>query len=159
MAEEMNTNTEKLSVREYLEENAKDDDKKIEILIELQKPNKKNLLYQRISAGLMLIFVVAILILVPNIISTLTMVKTTLASVNEAITLIEEAMESVDTLADEASTTMESIQTLADEGVTAIEGMDDALEKINEMDMDTLNNAIKDLSDVVEPMADFFNIF
>ena len=25
--------------------------------------------------------------------------------------------------------------------------------------MDTLNNAIQDLSDVVEPMADFFNIF
>lgn len=156
---EEKTNTEKLSVREYLEENAKDDDKKIEILVDLQKANQKNLIYQRISTVLMLIFVIAILCLVPNVISTLNTVKTTLTSVNEAITLIEEAMESVDTLADEASTTMESIQTLADEGVTAMEGMDDALEKINEMDMDTLNNAIQDLSDVVEPMAEFFNIF
>jgi len=34
-----------------------------------------------------------------------------------------------------------------------------AVDKINAIDIDTLNQAIKDFSDVVEPLAKFFNIF
>lgn len=35
----------------------------------------------------------------------------------------------------------------------------DAMKKVNEIDIDGLNTAIKNLSDVVEPFANFFNRF
>lgn len=34
-----------------------------------------------------------------------------------------------------------------------------AMDKLNTIDFDTLNSAIKNLSDVVEPLAKFFNVF
>ncbi len=42
---------------------------------------------------------------------------------------------------------------------TSQSGVEEALTKLNRLDLDTLNKAIKDLSAVVEPMAKFFNIF
>ena len=39
------------------------------------------------------------------------------------------------------------------------QGVENALLKINQIDFDRLNKAIKDLSDVIEPIADFFNGF
>jgi len=43
--------------------------------------------------------------------------------------------------------------------VTSQSGVDQAMKKLNQIDFDTLNQAISDLSDVVEPLASFFNIF
>jgi len=43
--------------------------------------------------------------------------------------------------------------------VTSQAGVEQALEQLNAIDFETLNQAIGDLSDVVKPMADFFNIF
>ncbi len=34
-----------------------------------------------------------------------------------------------------------------------------AMEKLDQIDLDTLNRAIKNLADVIQPLADFFNIF
>ena len=42
---------------------------------------------------------------------------------------------------------------------TAITSAQTALEKVSEIDIDTLNQAITDLSDVVEPMSEFFGMF
>ncbi len=39
------------------------------------------------------------------------------------------------------------------------EGLEQALEKINTMDIDTLNAAIKNLSAVIDPLAKFFKVF
>ena len=38
---------------------------------------------------------------------------------------------------------------------TSQSGVEEALEKINEIDFDTLNQAVEDLSKVVKPLADF----
>ena len=38
-------------------------------------------------------------------------------------------------------------------------GVEQAMEKLNSIDFDTLNSAIRNLSDVVEPLAKFFNVF
>ena len=43
--------------------------------------------------------------------------------------------------------------------VTSQAGVEQALEQLNAIDFETLNQAIGDLSDVVEPLANFFNIF
>ena len=62
-------------------------------------------------------------------------------------------------LSDSVETALESVDELAAEGEIAMQGMEEALTKVNQFDIETLNLAIKDLSDVVEPMAKFFNVF
>ncbi len=42
---------------------------------------------------------------------------------------------------------------------TSQQGVEQAMEKLNKLDLDTLNKAIADLADVVEPLARFFNVF
>ena len=42
---------------------------------------------------------------------------------------------------------------------TSQEGVETTLQKINQIDFEALNKTIKDLSDVIEPIADFFNMF
>ena len=39
------------------------------------------------------------------------------------------------------------------------DGIENTLKKIEAIDLDTLNKAIQDLSDVLEPIANFFNGF
>jgi len=42
---------------------------------------------------------------------------------------------------------------------TSQAGVEQAIDKINAIDFVTLNRAIEDLADVVEPLARFFNVF
>ena len=51
---------------------------------------------------------------------------------------------------------VENVDTLVD---TSQAGVEQALQKINEINFSTLNTAIKDLSDVIEPIAKFFKSF
>jgi len=43
--------------------------------------------------------------------------------------------------------------------VTSKDGVEQTMEKLNSIDFAALNQAIADLSDVIEPLAKFFNIF
>ena len=43
--------------------------------------------------------------------------------------------------------------------VTSQAGVEQAMQQLNTIDFDTLNQAIEDLSAVIEPLAKFFNIF
>lgn len=103
---------------------------------------KKTLFFQKCIAMLLLVFVICICILVPSILSTLNSAKTTMSSLNVTIGKMDTAIESINDLAN-----------------TGSEGMQDALGKINSIDIEKLNDAITDLSDVVAPMADFFGRF
>lgn len=120
-------------------------DKTLELLEEMKKINQKTLMHQRIMSVLMLVFVVAVVSLLPNVVNTLNTARTTLVHMNEAVTQMEGALAEVETLATEAG--------------TAMDGMEQALEKINGIDIESLNQAITDLGEVVKPMADFFGRF
>ena len=43
--------------------------------------------------------------------------------------------------------------------VTSQAGVEQAMNTLNSIDFDTLNQAIEDLANVIEPLAKFFNIF
>ena len=127
-------------------------DKMLELLEELKKNGQKKLMYQRISTVFILLFVLAVLALVPTAFSTLNSAKTALDHMDKAITEMETALNSVEDLADDAETAITNAE-------TAITSAQTSLEKIGEIDIETLNQAIKDLSDVVEPMSEFFGMF
>ena len=117
-------------------------DKTLELLEEMKRINQKTLMHQRMATILLIIFVIAVVSMLPSVVSTLNTAKVTLEHMNDAVTEVETAIASVQTLTEEGST-----------GITA------AIEKINELDIETLNDAITDLSEVVKPMADFFGRF
>ena len=121
----------------------------LELLEEIRKQNQKNLMYQRVSTALMLIFVVILLLLVPNVVSTLHIASDTLKNANEAVLHANDAITQMEG-------TLDSIQTLV---TSSGSGMEEAISKMNSIDIETLNDAIQDLSEVVQPMADFFGRF
>jgi septal ring factor EnvC (AmiA/AmiB activator) len=140
------------SINKMDEGESMEQDKMLELLEELKRNSQKKLMYQRISTVLILVFVLAVLALVPTAFSTLNSAKIALDHMDTAITEMETTLDSVEDLADDAGTAITNAE-------TAITSAQTALEKIGEIDIETLNQAIKDLSDVVEPMSDFFGMF
>lgn len=67
-------------------------------------------------------------------------------------------LESITAELDEADLKgmVENVDALA---VASQDGIGQAVDKLNAIDFDTLNRAIANLADVVEPLARFFNIF
>lgn len=51
------------------------------------------------------------------------------------------------------------VENLDSFAVSSEDAVHQAMDKLNTIDFDTLNQAIKNLSDVVEPLAKFFNVF
>lgn len=88
---------------------------------------------------------------------------------------LQQVTGQVEALASQAETVMGNLETVTaelaqadlagmvdnvDSLVTSSQaGLEDALEKINTMDIEALNKAIKTLSEVVEPLAKFFKVF
>lgn len=120
-----------------------------ELLEEIKKLNQKNLMYQRVTTGILLVFIVVLLFLVPNVVSTLHIANETLSNANVTVVHANDAIGQMEG-------TLDSIEALV---TTSGSGMEEAIGKLNAIDIETLNDAIKDLSDVVQPMADFFGRF
>ncbi len=116
------------------------------VLVKLQK---KQLFYNRVIAALLLIFVIALLCLLPSLFKTLKTAETTLTNANEAILQATDAIE-------QAKTTLEDVSKFATDGSA---GLSESLEKIQAIDIESLNKDIENLGAVVEPMAKFFNVF
>lgn len=77
------------------------------------------------------------------------------------IPVIGEISVAVDNLSKTLETNLESLQIISDSIVNqnVVGGLADGIQKINEIDIDTLNSAIKDLQDVVAPLAKTVNFF
>ena len=69
---------------------------------------------------------------------------------------VKGLLENVDDLLTNVDGLVGDVDTLV---TTTQDGLEDTLEKIGKVDFDMLNKAIKDLADVVEPLANFFNTF
>ena len=71
--------------------------------------------------------------------------------------VLENLTEVTDQLAGmDLGTMVENVDELV---ITSQAGVEQAMEQLNAIDFETLNQAIEDLSAVIEPLANFFNIF
>lgn len=109
------------------------------LLTTLEKLQKKQLFYQRVSCLLILVFVLSVVSILPSVFRTLNSAETALNNANTAIL--------------QAQVTLEDVSDLVVDSQKQING---AMEKLNSIDFESLNKAIKDLQAVVEPMADLF---
>ncbi len=129
------------------------DDKQTHILLEeMVRTQKKTFRRQRIimycMIGIFAIFLISAAILVPNAVKLM----------NRA----GDAVDRIDTLAVDMQGAVENINVAVDSVNTVVvdntQDISEALQNINNVDFETLNKAILDLSDTVEPMARFFKL-
>ena len=142
------------------------DDKEVQkttensLLEELVNNSQKQLFYERVRTVAALViavsFVMGIVLVVPKALVTVQKANDIMEQASETIILANAAIESVTSMS-------ESIKTMGDNMDTFItdnsETMTEVMEKIEGIDFEGLNSAIKDLGDVVEPLANFFGKF
>ena len=77
------------------------------------------------------------------------------------IPVVGEISAAVSDLSKTLETNLESLQIISDSIVNqnVVGGLADGIQKINDIDIDTLNSAIRDLQDVVAPLAKTVNFF
>ncbi|MDO4292240.1 MAG: hypothetical protein Q4C65_03315 [Eubacteriales bacterium] len=139
-----------------MEQLQKDDRELLEQLMQESREQsqylKKQLFFTRLLAlaGCVLaVGMLAVLVLVvPPLVSTLNQAQTTLVQSGEALEDAQRAMDEVHRLFEE-------------DGLVSLssEALRQATDKLNRMDIDSLNAAIRDLGEVVEPLANFFGKF
>lgn len=100
--------------------------------------------------------VIALLILVPSLLKTIHQVNGVAAEAEETLAQAQDALEGVDEMTDAVTSMSENMDTFVTENAVSIEQV---MKKLEAIDFEGLNGAIKDLGDVVEPMAKFFGKF
>ena len=132
-----------------------------EWMAQMEKSSRQQVRWARLQCLFALIAAVccgaallAVLTLVPQ-------VQQVAGQIQELGTQAEVVLTNLETVTSElAAVDLESMVANVDSLVTeSQDGVKQALDKINELDITSLNQAIADLSAVVKPLADFFGRF
>lgn len=133
---------------------------KDEIMEEFYKTMRKQVFYSRIAAiagaVIALTIVISCAIVVPKVCGTLKQADALLVDASDALTNANDAIDSVKTMSDGIAEVGEKLDTFVEDNSKSLETVVANMESI---DFEGLNNAITDLSNVVEPLAKFFNVF
>ena len=100
--------------------------------------------------------VLALLVVLPKMMSVATNADQALEEVNTLAGNAQKTLENIDRTVEDANTTVNSAGKILEENA---EGMEQALENINGIDFESLNQAIKDLQQSVEPLANLGRMF
>lgn len=130
-----------------------------EVSQELLRTAKKQLFYARISTcfvGLMAVSItISLLVVVPKVNYLLSNANSLLGEVNGRMEILDETIASIKTMSDSITSVGDQLDTFIDENSTALQGV---VKKMESIDFDGLNRSIKNLGDVVEPLAKFFKV-
>ena len=137
------------------------DQKLLELLERMEKANRKQVAYARLqflfSAAAVIccaVLLIAGLKVLPQLQDAAVQAETVLSNL-EAVTT-ELAASDLSGMVENVDALVTNVDALVG---TSQAGVDQTMTKINAIDFDALNDAIKDLSDVIEPIAKFFNTF
>ena len=142
--------------------NAEQTEKKSEqqLLEELLKNSKKQLFNARVrtlaSLVMAAVVVIAAVVLVPSGLKTIQKANDIIVQASATITLADTAITSITEMSTSITDMGDSMDTFItdnSETVTAV------MTNMESIDFEGLNDAIKDLGDVIEPLANFFNKF
>lgn len=120
------------------------------ILERLEANSRKQLLHARLQTVISVICVLFCGILLMNLLQFLPQLESLISQAEILLGDLELVTKELSKL--DLSLMVENINALV---TTSQSGVEEALEKINDIDFDTLNQAVKDLSNVVKPLADF----
>ena len=124
-----------------------------ELLVELVKSQRKDALGQRITAfatlGIFVAVAIALCIIVPKVTSTIDQVQATITETQTLVADTQSTISNIDTMVSDVDSHV----------VENTESVGKAMESINGIDFDTLNQGIEDLAAAVEPLAKFAEMF
>lgn len=141
-------------------ENRNNADLPVELLRKIADHSRKQLMYARITAVTTFLMtaaiVVCMVVLVPPVIGTVNQANEVMAQASVTIELADQAIESVTQMSESITNMSNNMDILISDNA---ETVSQAMKKMEAIDFEGLNKAIKDLGDVVEPFARFFNKF
>lgn len=137
------------------------DQRMMELLERMEKANRKQVVYARlqfifsaVAALCCIVLLLAGLKVLPQLQEAATQAETVLSNLETVTT--ELAQSDLSGMVANMDTLVANVDGLVG---TSQAGVEETMKKINAIDFDALNQAIKDLSDVIEPIAKFFNTF
>ena len=127
---------------------------------------KLQCLFSAVAAFCCIVVLVVVCTILPQVKGLVGQVDTVLTNVKDVSTELAEAdISGVMTNLEEVTRELAEAdlgnmaEDVSDLVSTSQGGVEEALDKLNGIDLDTLNRAIADLAAVVEPLANFFNRF
>lgn len=131
-----------------------------EQLEELIKNSKKQLFYTRVRtlASLVIagILVVCLIVIVPVVLKTVAQANEIMAQAAETISLADTALDNIIEMSSSITEMGDNMDAFIMDNAESVAGV---MEKIEAVDFEGLNSAIKDLGAVIEPLANFFRKF
>lgn len=128
----------------------------LDYLKQIRDLNKKRLMWSRVTALLMALFVVLVACVIPAVLNTLKVAENTMLTANDTLEQAQSIMTDMTSTIDTMETTLESVTKLVND---SSESLVAAFDNINSIDFEGLNKAIEDLGNVVEPLSNFFKKF
>ena len=126
----------------------------LELLQKMERNSRKQLFTSRIQCLFSLIALVCFVVILINILTLLPQIELLAQEANVVLTNLQVVTEE---LADLDLQGM--ITDIDDLVITSQKGVNAAVSKIEQIDFETLNEAIADLSSVIEPLAKLTNLF
>lgn len=126
----------------------------LDLLNKMETNSRKQLVYSRIQCAFCLIAAACCAVLLLTVLKLVPQLQALTEQADIVMTNLETVTEELTKLDLEAM--VENIDSLVG---TSQGGVSTAIEKLEQVDIDTLNEAISDLSDVIEPLAKIANRF
>lgn len=121
-----------------------------ELLIEIAKGQRKEAKSGRISAmatvALAIAFIITLSVFLPVAVTTLNKVNTTLAEAENVAVSAQKSLEEIDEMVGNFNKVV----------VDNTDSVNDALKKVGEIDIESLNKSIKELASILDPLARLF---
>lgn len=146
-----------------------------ELLLKLEKSSRQQAMLSKILCVLCAAVLICSLVMTVAVTGAASQLMAVVTPLQNVAGQIEDVAGQVQAMTSQAETIMDNMeivtQTLADADLgTMVENVNvlaaesqsvvsDAMEKLDTIDIDTLNKAIQDLSDVVEPLAKVSKLF
>jgi methyl-accepting chemotaxis protein len=128
----------------------------LDYLKQIRDLNKKRLMWSRVTALLMALFVVLFACVIPSVLNALKVAEDTMLTANDTLEQAQSIMNDMTSTIDTMETTLESVTKLVND---SSESLVTAFDNINSIDFEGLNQAIEDLGNVVQPLSNFFKKF
>ena len=136
-------------------------DKTLELLEKIEKTNRRQLLFTQIFCGIALVAVLFCVIALVKVNQLLPQIQGITAQMQGVLGNMEQAAGQLAEL--DIRSIVENVETLVGNvdmlAVSAQDSLKQTMTKLDTIDFEALNKAIKDLSAVVEPLAKFFGAF
>ena len=140
----------------------------LELMIRIEKTNRRQLLFTQILCGIALVTAVFCIVALVQVLRVMPQMETVILQMQTVLTSMEEVsgelaqldlnsiVGNVENLVGDVEGLVGNVDALA---ASAQDSLKETMGKLDSINFEALNKAIENLSDVVEPLAKFFNVF